>query len=156
MGGSVSIGRVRDIELLSGLSDEEYEMVAKVCREEIYEEGSIIFNEGEISKKLCAVESGRVILEYEVTQGRRVMVGDEVKRGLFGWSALIAPYRYTATARATQRTTIIVIDGQQMQELCNVHPHMCAIVTQHLVRILARRLETLRKYVAEVLHYSQG
>lgn len=48
MGKAVNPKRVRELEVFSGLSDEEYEMVAKICTEETYEEDSVIFNEGEV------------------------------------------------------------------------------------------------------------
>lgn len=156
MGDAVRPERLRDIEIFQGLSDEECEMVAKVCRQEIYEEGSVIFNEGERSERIYIVESGRIVCESEVAPGKRVIVGDEKKGGIFGWSALVSPYRCTATARTTQRATVIAIDGRQLQELCSVYSDICAKVMQHMVRVLARRLEALRSYVAEVLHYSQG
>jgi len=145
MGEVVSPARVRGIEIFGGLSDEEYEMVAKVCRQETYEEGSIILNEGEISRKVYIVDSGRVVCESEISPGKRVIVGDEVKGGVFGWAALVPPYHYTSTARATQRTTVIAIDGQQMQELCKTYFNICATVKEHTIRVVARRLEALRK-----------
>jgi CRP-like cAMP-binding protein len=84
MGEAVSPERVRGMEIFQGLSDEEYEMVAKVCRQETYEEGSVIFNEGEESRKVYIVDSGRVVCESEAAPGKRVIVGSEVKGGICG------------------------------------------------------------------------
>ena len=59
---------------------------------------------------------------------------------VFGWSALVEPYVYTATAKCAQETKVIRISRDQMEEVVKEHPDEGMAVLKNLTGIIAGRL----------------
>ncbi|MBN1617050.1 MAG: cyclic nucleotide-binding domain-containing protein [Spirochaetales bacterium] len=156
MSENVSKESIKDLEVFKGLSDDEYVLISDICSRETFEKDAILFNEGEFGRKLYIIEEGRLICESEARQNNRIIVGQEGKGGICGWSAAVEPYIYTSTSRAVEKTKVIVIDAARMQDICHLHSNICAVFKECLLNTVVKRLADLRKYVAVVMHYSQG
>ncbi len=156
MAGAITKERVKRLEIFKGLGNEECEKIARLCTEETFEKDQILFNEGEYGRKVYVVESGRINFEILAAKDHRVIVGQEVSGGLCGWSAALEPYIYTARAVVVEKATVFVIDAEALQSLCDIHANICVIFTDFLLKTVVKRLDQLRKWVAEVLYYSQG
>ena len=59
---------------------------------------------------------------------------------VFGWSALVAPYVYTATARCVKDTKVIRISRDLIEEVIKEHPDEGLSVLKNLTAIIAGRL----------------
>ena len=122
--------------------------LAAIARVVEWNEGTLIFREGEPHDDLYVVSSGHVALEMNVP-GRGLTRILTVRSGeLLAWSALLGDGRMTASASATEPTQAIAISGRELRQLCQsdheVGYHVMGQVASALSqRLLATRLQLL-------------
>ncbi|HHE42045.1 MAG TPA: cyclic nucleotide-binding domain-containing protein [Dehalococcoidia bacterium] len=149
----VTTERLKEAGIFQGISDKEMQMVrSSVVSVRQVPEGKVIFSENEESANLYVVDSGRVNLDIEAVPDTHLQVASLTHNAVFGWEALVPPYRYTTTARAVSNSTLIELDGAKMRRLCESHPDICARVMEHVVRIAADQLAATRQQMFMLLH----
>lgn len=149
----VSVERLKEVDIFHGISDDELEMIAKgVVQVQEYPAGEVVFTENSESTRLYIVDSGRVNLDIEAVPDTHLQVASLKRNEVFGWEALVPPYRYTSTARVVADSGAIVIDGKVMRKLCETHPDICARVMERVVRIAADQLVATRQQMFMLLH----
>jgi CRP-like cAMP-binding protein len=149
----VDLERLREVGIFQGISDEELELVrASVVRVQDFAEGATVFAENSASTEMYVVDSGRVNLEIEAVPDTRLQVSSLKRNEVFGWEAIVPPFKYTSTAKAVANSSLVVLDGAQMRVLCEKHPDVCARVMEHVVRIAADQLAATRQQMFMLLH----
>lgn len=59
---------------------------------------------------------------------------------LLGWSALVEPNRYTATAECVKDSKVIKIDGGRLMRVLEKHPREGMTIMRRLAGVIATRL----------------
>lgn len=107
----------RTMSALDRLSPVVHARLAELARPIDYASGSVILREGADTPFLCAVLEGRVALRLRVPErGERVTIVTVEPGDLLGWSAVVAPYRATVDAIATEPTRLLAIDAVALRE----------------------------------------
>jgi CRP-like cAMP-binding protein len=119
-----------------------------------FKAGDDIIVEGDCSKYLYIIKSGRVAVEMKMPpKGRRTIRTGEAG-DMINWSALVEPHRATASLRAVQDTEALGING----ELLIVESHKdCQLgfeLYRALTEVIAGRLNATRLQFMNV--YSVG
>lgn len=109
----------------------QLELVANICREVVFSAGDIIFRENSDSKELYVIAQGEVdILINPGTMGEDAGNFDapvaRLRRGQsFGEVALVDEGLRSATARATQKDTrLLIIPRDKLIMLCETYPQL--------------------------------
>ena len=126
-------------EPFKDLSDEELDTVAKLCRSDVFEPGTIIFKKGP-GERLHVIEDGNVSIMLEVGPLTQRQVQTASKFDVFGWSSMIEPFKYTSTAKATKKTTTLSFNGRELYDLCTSRPDMGLKITRGLFQVIRKRL----------------
>jgi CRP/FNR family cyclic AMP-dependent transcriptional regulator len=136
----VSRDKLRMVDIFQGLTDWELKIVSQFFQEERMEEGVTLFQEGERADRLFILEEGAVSIrldegeKYEIyTPGRIV-----------GWSFLVPPNRYTASAVTMKPSKLLVIKSPDFHYLIHKEPKMGVKVMENLARVVAGRLSQFR------------
>ena len=148
----VGLEALRKSDLFEGLSDDELAAIAKMAREEMYDVGAIIFRENEVAKNLYIVREGRVAILIDIGRGKQTVIDTVCRNGSFGWSAMVPPYVLTGTAKAMERTRVIVLTGQDMRELCRMNCGTCYTIMEKLATIISSRLKDTRLQLISLMH----
>ncbi len=149
----VSVERLKEVDIFQGIKDDELEMIAdSVVRIQEFQSGEVIVAENSVSTRMYIVDSGRISLEIEAVPDTLLQVASLKRNEVFGWEALVPPYRYTSTARAVVDSGLIILDGAGMRSLCETHPDICARVMERVVRIAADQLVATRQQMFMLLH----
>ncbi|TFH36331.1 MAG: cyclic nucleotide-binding domain-containing protein [Dehalococcoidia bacterium] len=149
----VSIERLKEVGIFQSIDDDELDLIGKgVVRVQEYPAGDVIFTENRESTRMYVVDSGRVNLDIEAVPDTHLQVASLKRNEVFGWEALVPPYRYTTTANAVADSAVIVLDGAVMRKLCETHPDICARVMERVVRIAADQLVATRQQMFMLLH----
>ena len=113
---------------------------------ETYQEGEIIFNEGDSGDWIYGIESGSVELSKMV--GDKKIIIEVLRRegDIFGEMAFIANISRTATARAIGATTVGIIDRTYLDEEFN----KLSGSFQAILKALVLRLKKTTDAIAEV------
>lgn len=89
-----------------------------IVREEIYQDGQVIFEQGSSGTWVYVILSGAIEVSRTVG-GRKYMLGVLKEGEIFGELALIGSVRRTATTRAVGETTVGIIDRQFLDDEFN-------------------------------------
>ena len=142
--------------IFEGLTDDELERIAALCREEVYEAGATIFEEGDAADYLYLVEEGEVSLGMELelrpyASPKQTTIEVATKGEAFGWSALVKPHIRTLSAKCLERAKVIAIKGSDLLDLFDSEPHIGHRVMGRVAQIVASRLKDTRQTLTDFL-----
>lgn len=146
----ITIQTLSKFPIFEGLTNDELERIAALCREEVYEAGATIHEEGSAAEYLYIVQDGKVILEMELelqpyASPRRTTIEVVAKGEAFGWSALVEPYTRTLSAKCMERTRLIILKGSELLDLFDSEPHIGYRITRGVAEMVASRLRDTRQ-----------
>ena len=134
------------------MNDTELKAVAMIADEVTFEKDEIIFDAKMPAKILYFLEEGSAANFYVVENGGKIhkelYIGNVNPGELFGISALIEPYMYTATMRADKKCRVINIEASALRALCEVDTHLAYALMQETAKAVMLRLEDTRVQLA--------
>ena len=143
----VSASVLKGFGVFKGLDDKELAQIAGLCDEHAFNEGKPIFSEGTRATHLHLCRSGKVDIVIWVREpwNKDVTVHQAEGGELFGWSALVAPYTYTASAIGVEDGQEIRIKGSELLELFDQNPHIGLVICMNLSTEISSRLTQTRQ-----------
>jgi CRP-like cAMP-binding protein len=130
---------VQEVDLFRRIPSHVIDEIASLAEEMQPAAGTVLFREGDFAEKLYVLVGGRV--DLTVGAERTITFPVEREQSVFGWSALVEPRRYTATATCAGDTTVLCIDGDRLMRVFAKHPQEGLIVMQRLAGVIAQRLQ---------------
>lgn len=143
---------LRQNPLLSGLSDSELALVARLSRLRTLEAGARIYNENEAATDVFLVDQGRLALLVEVGQGRQAMQGTVGRREICGIAAMLSPAVHSETARCLEQTTVIAIPATLLKELCMKDCRVCQKMMEKIATVVSTQLKDARFQLTHLLN----
>jgi len=129
---------VKEVELFRGIGSHVIEEIAAFSREEIFPVGKVLFRKGGLAEALYILEEGRIELTVSMTESASFFLSQPGQ--LFGWSALVEPNQYTATAECASECRVIKIDGDRTMRVFEKHPSEGLKVMRRLGGVISARL----------------
>jgi CRP-like cAMP-binding protein len=125
-------------ELFAELSDPASVLIDTSSVERFFERGEVVFREGESADDFYVLVDGAV----------QLCVGDEEEMcflanragEIFGWTSLVAPYRYRANAKCISDTTVLEIPRSVIERVAAQYPEDALLLYQHLAAVVTRKL----------------
>jgi len=140
------------VDLFKGMGDDRIEAIQSCCETGEFKRGERIFRPGEDARFLYILMEGLVELRKEAQNQDNAQNAEVISRvsagDVFGWSALVEPHRFTAGAMCLEKTSILVIDGPKIYELCQGDSHFCAVVMANLAYLISTRLRHARQQIS--------
>lgn len=133
----VSPDRLRKVEILQGLTEAEIENIVWFFQEESIPEGVTLCEEGARAERLYILEQGSVWIRSEKLGQLDVNTPGKI----VGWSFLVPPYRYTASARTSSPSRFLMIKSPDFYYLIHKEPKMGVKVMDNLAQIMASRFK---------------
>jgi CRP-like cAMP-binding protein len=127
-------------DVFNHLSDEALAELAKLCRDEEFEAGTVIFRQDTASTDVYVVVDGLVsiMLELGPTDRRQIQAVSDF--GCFSWTAVVPPFHHVCMAKANEKTRLIAFDGKQLRGLINTNPKLCAEVLAGIASVASSKL----------------
>jgi hypothetical protein len=139
------------VYIFGSLTEEQRQKIRGLEQTVVFSAGSIIFKQGMKAHQMYFVEEGRVSLYYELSKESRIPITVVSTRGAFGWSALVRPHQFTATAMALCNTRVKTIDREALLSLMRDDPKMGLLIMQDIAEVIARRLWSLEEQVSSLV-----
>ncbi|MBP1715268.1 MAG: cAMP-binding protein [Deltaproteobacteria bacterium] len=133
----ISMDRLRKVEILQGLSEWELQNIAWVFHEEDFPEGVSLCEEGARADQLYILEQGSVWIRSKKLGQLNVNAPGKI----VGWSFLVPPYCYTASAQTTSPSRFLVIKSPDFYYLIHKEPKLGVKVMDNLAQIMASRFK---------------
>ena len=154
-----TIKDLKKFGVFKGLDDNELAQIAELCRERVFGEGAICFVQGKRAMELHLCRSGKVDIVAEITRPSgtvEVTLHTSGPGEVFGWSALVGPHKYTASARCVEKTEDITIRGSQLVDLFEQNYHTGYRVMRNLSAAISSRLAAARERLTESIADRSG
>ena len=142
-----------DFALFKNLPEELLEKVAALGEEMSFSQGDSIFREGEEADKLHFLLEGELVLKVKLTSRPENITVSAVNQQYegFGWSGIVPPHHYTASAVCESDCKILTIPGEGFMKLLNENPQAGFTVMQRLTELIASRLRNSRQVLLKTL-----
>ncbi len=132
----ISIDRLRKVDVLQSLTDWELKIVAQFLKEENAPEGITLFEEGQKADRLFILEGGEISVQYPGAEPYIINGPGKI----LGWSFLVPPHRYTASAETNVPSKLLVMKSPDFYYLIHKEPRMGVKVMSNLAQVVAGRL----------------
>ena len=134
---------IREVDLFKGIASHIIDEIAQLAVEEVYPKGTVIFKRADFADSLYILEEGRVdLLIYGI---KRFSFPLTHPGYVFGWSALVEPNRYTATAECIDECKVIKLDGTRLMHVFEKHPLEGLTIMRRLAGVVGMRLDKVYK-----------
>lgn len=141
---------LRRYPFFANLENSHLKEISMISEEVNIPKGTLIFEEGKLVSALYLLMSGEVDLYFFVgverdLKNRKEFLADDINVGeTFGISALVDPFTYTASARATKDSRVIKIDANKLRRLTETDPSLSCRLMGQIAKALAERLRFTR------------
>ena len=138
----IPIERLRNVEIFQDLNDAELRIVAPFCQEEMIPEGCTLFEEEAKAIKLIILEEGAISIRFK----KGVTFAVQTPGKILGWSFLVPPNRYMATAVTIRPSKLLVIKSPDFYALVQKDQKMGLKIMNNLAQVVASRMKAFVDY----------
>ena len=131
---------LKSVPLFDGLSGRELGLLAQSLHSRAYQEGEVLFVEGDIGRALFVLESGRVELTRRDPSGEPRRIYTVMPGDFFGEMALLEQLPRSASATASERSQLHLLYRTKLDSILSSNPRIGATVMTHMARLLSSRL----------------
>lgn len=142
-----------EFPLFRNLPDPLLDDIAVLGEELSFSLGETIFREGESADKLHFLLDGSVLLKVKLTSRPESITVSAVSQKFesFGWSGIVPPYHYTASAVCETDCKILIIPGDKFMKTLEDNPAAGFIVMRRLAELVSSRLRNSRQALLKTL-----
>ncbi len=130
---------LKNIPLFAGLPESDLQAIAKKAVFKTYDKNAIVVTEGEFTKSLYVIISGRIKVYLNDENGKELVLDGKGPGEYFGEMVLDEGPR-SASVVATEPSTFAVISTTEFKSVLLKHPEIALIVIKNLIR-MARGLD---------------
>jgi len=141
---------LRRYPYFAGINDESLKQLAMIAEEKTVRANTVMFREGDPASHLSIILKGEVNIQYVLGNSELRTVDTLVDGDLLMWSALVEPYKTSATGTTTKETHLARIDAAKLRMLCEQEPILGYRLMTQVAKLLAHRLEGARVQLAVV------
>ncbi len=162
MAPTTIINFLKQSDIFYMFTSTQLELMANLCQEVVYQEGETIFRENSEGKELYVIAQGEVDILINPALVGGPLNGEQketriatLRRGQsFGEVALVDEGLRSATARATQKETrLLIIPRDKVIMLCETYPQLGYRLMYNLAADLAMKIRNTDLRIREQLLY---
>lgn len=147
-----NIPLLKQVAVLSVLSDQDIEKLADKTRVVPYRAGEFIVRQGKLGNSLYVIQAGVCEVFVVDQQGFQTKVAKIDSGDFFGEMSLLTGEPHTATVRALQDSTLVIIDKPLFKTILESSPKL----SEALGRILEKRQKELAALTGGTSGSNQG
>jgi len=132
------------IPIFRGMKNEQKEKVLALGVKETIASDTVVFSEGDGATKLYIVKKGRVAIKALLQGGKWAPVCAVSSGEIFGWSCLVPPYRFTASATSLEETVATSFEASKLRDLFTREPGIGYSMMQNVAELITSRLKNIR------------
>jgi CRP/FNR family cyclic AMP-dependent transcriptional regulator len=129
---------IKEAEVFKGIPSHVINEIAEHVTVERFSAGEVLFEKGEFADTLYILEDGAIDISVRGEKPLSLPVNEPGE--MFGWSALVEPNEYTATAQCVNESKVIKVDGELLARTFERHPSVGLTVMKRLAGVIASRL----------------
>lgn len=144
------INKLKEIPLLSNISDNDLKALSNLIKENHHNKGDIIINEGDVDSKMYILINGEVDIIKTTIFGDKFVCATlkDNMHAIFGEMALIDNDKRSATVIAKTDCDTLSIDNESFNKYCDLYPSsavkLLKLMNLNLIRNLRAENENLK------------
>lgn len=144
---ALALDELKGFALFRGITDEYLSKMIDFCHVYPIKEGDKLFAEGAraIDIHLCNKGIIEAVIWVRAPWNKNVLINRIEAGGLLGWSALVAPYTYTASAYCIESGEEIRINGGELLSLMDQECQLGYLIMKNLSAEISNRLTQTRQ-----------
>jgi CRP-like cAMP-binding protein len=141
----IIVEAIEESDLFKGVSKDFLHEIGKAGEVKHCKPDSFIFHANEKARYVYQLIEGTV----EIMMADKEIIHLSVTRPdeIIGWSALVEPYTYTATAISRHNTKVVRISREAIEKVIMKYPADGLAVLRHLTAIISHRLRHAYLYI---------
>jgi len=148
----VPVEILKRLDIFDGLTEAEMKSITEIAELRECPKGSVIFKENQDAEMLYVLLLGNIAIHFETGRHQEAIVHSVGAGQAFGWSALVQPYQFTASARCVNNSKLVCIDRKKLRDLLNMDCHMGFVIMEKLAELVSTRLRDTRLQLISLLH----
>ncbi|MEQ8223087.1 MAG: cyclic nucleotide-binding domain-containing protein [Candidatus Eremiobacterota bacterium] len=142
---------LKNNSIFSDFSEEELDKLSNFFVRKNFSDKSIIFREGTVGRELFLIEHGSVAITKQVKEGTDTVIARFGTGDFFGELTMFEDFTRTATARAQGKTSLLVINHDDLLNMLEKDSKMAARFFMSLLKILSRRIRQTNLSLKEAI-----
>lgn len=144
---------LNEFPLFRDLPEDLLAKFAAMGEELSFSQGETIFREGEQADKLHFLLDGDILLKVKLTSRPESITVSAVSQCFesFGWSGIVSPNHYTASAVCETNCKILTLPGDKVMKLLEENPAAGFTVMKRLIELVSSRLRNSRQALLKTL-----
>lgn len=132
------------------LPERYLKLITGCARNERYEDGHILFNEGDTADWFYVIREGHIALEVHVP-GRGPARLQTISEGeVLGWSWLFPPHRWQFSAKALGVVRALAFDGKCLRTKCEQYHDLGYELMKRFAQVMMHRLNATRMQLLDL------
>ncbi|HSQ39858.1 MAG TPA: cyclic nucleotide-binding domain-containing protein [Anaerolineales bacterium] len=142
-----------NFDLFKGIPTDVLDKVAKFCDDIFVTKDGYVFREGERADKIHLLVQGSIALRVNLTSRPEFVTVSIVSRPYqtLGWSGVVAPNYYTASAFCEEDSHMIAIPTDKFMQVMEAHPEAGFKVMLRITEIISDRLRNSRQALLKTM-----
>lgn len=140
-------------DLFKGISEETLNQIASISQIVRVAKGEFVFKEGEQADTLHLLVSGSIALRVNLTSRPDFVTVSFIHNPhqILGWSGVVAPNHYTASAYCEEDTELLVIPSNRFMDVLQNDPDAGFRIMLRITQVISDRLRNSRQALLKSL-----
>jgi CRP-like cAMP-binding protein len=137
---------LESFRLFDNLDNTQLESLSAIAEQVTFEPGTVVFKENTPAHTLYLLLDGWVdiVINADAQGDCRGLVTMLTSGDLFGWSAIIDPFVYSASAVCASPVEAIQIKGTDLRRLIDIDNALRSLIFERTCQMIAERLRSAR------------
>ncbi len=140
-----------NIALFDELSPIELGITAEYMNFFEFEKGKTLFKEGDAGDYVCFIVEGRVEIIKSTLTSKRAVIATISKGSTLGEMSIIDNTPRSATARAKQNTTLVILSKRGFNTILEKHPKIGIKILKGIARLLSLNMRRTSSNLADYM-----
>jgi diguanylate cyclase (GGDEF)-like protein len=146
---------LRQVEILSTLSDEELQVVSSFFHFCGYEQGEVIFREGDSGEEMYIVGLGKVGSSIRLADGTLHEVAEFGAGDFFGEMSILEKAPRSATCAAKEPSALFVLQGSDFYHLMDEQAALSIKIMNRMLDITADRSIRSSEFLSDMVRWGE-
>lgn len=140
-------------DLFKGVSEETLSQIASISQIVRVAKGEFVFKEGEQADTLHLLVGGSIALRVNLTSRPDFVTVSFIHNPhqILGWSGVVAPNHYTASAYCEEDTELLVIPSNRFMDVLQNDPDAGFRIMLRITQVISDRLRNSRQALLKSL-----
>ncbi len=149
-----SISELKKQILFEDISNSELEKLAKVIKEVSLKKGESLFKEGEDTKGIYMIRSGKIEINKVTPDGWKQTLAVLSTGNFFGELSIIEHRRHEANAIAIESTELLKLPKEEFEKLEKEDVVLASQILKKLVLVMSKNLRRMNeKFLNALINY---